>query len=260
MKQQILTAIILMAFIFGCSKDEPPTQEDEQNNVVNKVLNRQTTGSSANHLLSDNTFKSMVIELVYVEGFEPTQKAVDNFVSFLNSRTFKPNGITVEKRAIPSPEKETFTIEEIAGIEREERINYNTDDKIAVWALFIDGKSDNDSDNKVTLGAAYWNTSFVIYEETIKNLTNSPFEPDRGLLETTVINHEFGHILGLTNLGSTMQNEHEDEEHLKHCDAEDCLMYWAAESGANISNMTNMNSAPQLDAQCLADLKSNGGQ
>ncbi|MEP3837910.1 MAG: membrane metalloprotease [Algibacter sp.] len=259
--KQILISLTLVAFIYGCNEDGTLIQEEEeQSTAINKILNRQTTGSSANDLLSDNTFTSMVIELVYVEGFEPTQAAVDNFVSFLESRTFKPNGITVEKRAIPSPGQDTFSIEDIADIEREERTIYNLNNKIAVWALFIDGKSENDNGSSVTLGSAYWNTSFVIYEETIKNLTNSPFEPDQSLLETTVINHEFGHILGLTNLGSSMQNEHEDEEHPKHCNDESCLMYWAAESGANISNMVNMSSAPQLDAQCIADLKANGGK
>lgn len=29
--------------------------------------------------------------------------------------------------------------------------------------------------------------------------------------------HEFGHILGQTNLGPEMQTNHEDETHPKHC-------------------------------------------
>ena len=57
-----------------------------------------------------------------------------------------------------------------------------------------------------------------------------------------------------------MQENHEDTEHPKHCNDEDCLMYWAAETGAGITNMANMNSAPVLDSQCLADLKANGGK
>lgn len=252
--------ILLIALVFGCSKGETISQEEEQNNTVNKSINRQATGSSANDFLSGNTFKSMVIELVYVEGFEPAQATIDNFISFLNNRTFKPNGITIEKRAIPSPEKDTFTIEEIADIEREQRENYNTNDKIAVWMLFVDGKSENDSGDNATLGTAYWNTSFVIFEETIQNFSNGPFEPNRSLLETTVVNHEFGHILGLTNLGTDMQDDHEDEAHPKHCNVESCLMFWAAESGANLSNMVNMSAAPQLDAQCIADLRANGGR
>ena len=88
---------IFIALIFtACSDDS------DSNGVqpINKVLNRQATGSSANNLLSDDTFTSMIIELVYIEGFEPTQQAIDNFTSFLSNRTFKPDGITIEKRAI----------------------------------------------------------------------------------------------------------------------------------------------------------------
>lgn len=262
MKYKILSIIVILTVLLACSKNEEELvlQEEEQNTPINKNINRQNTGSSANDLLSDNTFKSMVIELVYVEGFEPTPSAIDNFVSFLESRTFKPNGITVEKRAISSPGKDTFTIEDIADIEKEERQNYNTANKIAIWMLFIDGKSDKDSGNSAVLGTAYWNTSFVIYEETVQNFSNSPFEPNRSLLETTVVTHEFGHILGLTNLGSPLQSDHEDEEHPKHCDVETCLMFWSAETGAGITNMANMSTAPQLDAQCIADLQANGGK
>ena len=79
-------------------------------------------------------------------------------------------------------------------------------------------------------------------------------------METTVVSHEFGHILGLTNLGSDMQEDHEDDAHPKHCDVEICLMYWATESSAGLDNMLNMTSAPQLDAQCIADLQANGGK
>lgn len=260
MKPYKLIAISLLVFVLGCSKDDPSNEEALQNKTVNKNINRQPTGSSANDLLSDNTFKSMVIEVVYVEGFEPRQATIDNFVSFLQDRTIKPSGITVEKRAIPSPEKDTYTIQEIADLETEERKHYNNNSQIAVWALFINGKSENDSENGFTLGAAYWNTSFVIFEETIKRFTNRPFGPEISVLETTVINHEFGHILGLTNLGTPMQDPHEDEEHPKHCDVKNCLMYWSTESVTRFSNMSGMRSVPQLDAQCIADLRANGGK
>ena len=156
--------------------------------------------------------------------------------------------------------KAVYSIEEIADVEREERINYNTDDEIAIWAYFTDGKSENDTDTEAVLGTAYWNTSFVIYQETVENLSNSPQEPNRSLLETTVITHEFGHILGLTNLGTPMQTNHEDPENEKHCDVESCLMFWTSETGSAINNMGSMNSAPQLDSQCITDLQANGGR
>ena len=80
------------------------------------------------------------------------------------------------------------------------------------------------------------------------------------MLESSVIHHEFGHILGLTNLGSDLQSDHEDAAHPKHCIEEDCLMYCAAENSQGITSMISGGQAPKLDAQCLADLKANGGK
>lgn len=262
MKHKVLISIFFILTIFqSCTKDNSINADSgNNNNSITIIANKQTTGSSSNDLLSDTKFKSMVIELVYVEGFEPTTAAIDNFKTFLEARTYKPNGITIEKRAISSQGKSVYSIDEIKVIEDANRTKYNTDDQIAVWAFFTNGKSDSDSDNTMVLGTAYRNTSFVIFEETIQNSSNSPFEPNRTVIETTVITHEFGHILGLTNLGAPLQSDHEDTEHSKHCNDQDCLMYWAVESSAGIANLVNMSSAPQLDAQCIADLQANGGK
>lgn len=78
------------------------------------------------------------------------------------------------------------------------------------------------------------------------------------MVEQSVMKHEVGHILGLVNLGAPMQTNHQDAEHGKHCINENCLMYWATETGNFISNLTG-SSPPQLDANCIADLRANGG-
>lgn len=255
--KNLLKIVFIILVLAACSKDDVSQTKDE---TVNKFENKKTTGSSSNDLLSDVTFKSMVIELVYVEGFKPSQTAINNLVAFLNTRTYKPNGITVEARAIVSSGKSTYTNEDIIAIEDTNRTKYNTNNQIAVWAFFADGASANNTNSGTVLGTAYRNTSFVIYEATIQDLSNSAFEPNRAVLETTVITHEFGHILGLTNLGTNMIDNHEDKEHAKHCNVESCLMYWAAESGSGLSNLVGSNSAPQLDAKCIADLQANGGK
>lgn len=251
--------ILLLIFIVACSNDDDSAASGT-NNTDNPTSHLQGTGTSSNDLLSSTTFKSMVVELVYVQGFEPTQASVDNFVSFLEDRTFKPNGITVEKRAIASPGLSPYTNDEIRAIEDANRTKFNTGDEIAVWAFFADGASASNTGSGVVLGTAYRNTSFVIYQETIEDLSNSAVEPNRTVLETTVITHEFGHILGLTNLGASLQSAHEDSEHPKHCNVDTCLMYWAAETGSGIDNLIGLSQAPQLDAQCIADLQANGGK
>lgn len=246
MKKIIAVISLFLLVLSSCSKDSA------ENIHVN---NRKTLGASANDLLSDDKFDSMIIEIVYVEGFEPSTTAITNFVSFLNSRINKPGGITVEKRPIPSPGNETYTNAQIMAIEDANRIHYNEGSEIAVWAFFADAKSSTDTNTAVVLGTAYRNTSFVIYENTIRKLSGTQFKPSRTVLETTVINHEFGHILGLTNIGTALQSDHEDPDHKRHCDVETCLMYWESEAG-NILGGT----VPQLDPKCIADLQANGGK
>lgn len=260
MRLKITYIFLFLLFITSCTTEDSDSNNGDGNNGINENLNRQTVGSSANDLLSATIFNKMIVEIVYVEGLEPTEETVTNFVSFLENRTHKPNGITIEKRAIPSPGNTSYSIQEIADIEIAERQYYNTNNTIAVWALFIDGESENNANGNVVLGSAYWNTSFVIFEETIQDYSNSTFEPNRTLLETTVITHEFGHIFGLTNLGTEMVTNHEDTEHPKHCNNEDCLMFWATESSQGVDSMLNMTSAPELDSQCIADLQANGGK
>lgn len=258
MLKKIILGVIFMSLI-ACSSDS-----DETNGTTTPtnpaVANQQAVGSSANDILSDNTFTRLSVEIVYVQGFEPSQTAVNNFINFLQQRTFKPDGISTTLTAIESPGNATYAIADVISLEETHRMNYNNDDEIVVWAFFADAPSDNDTNTGVVLGTAYRNTSFVIYQKTIQELSDEPFEPNRSILETTVITHEFGHLLGLTNLGTPLQSDHEDPENPKHCDVDTCLMYFSAETGAGISNMVSGGSAPQLDAQCIADLQANGGK
>ena len=258
--KQILFFLLILVISCSPESDNGNTSNTGNNDTEDLTSHLQVTGTSSNALLSSTVFKSMVVELVYVDGFEPSQSSVDNFISFLEERTFKPNGITVEKRAIVSPGNSPYTNAEIRSIEDANRTKFNTTNQIAVWAFFADGSSANNSGNAVVLGTAYRNTSFVIYQETIQDLSNSAFEPNRTVLETTVITHEFGHILGLTNLGAPLQSAHEDVAHAKHCDVDSCLMFWASETGAGIDNLVGLSQAPQLDSQCIADLQANGGK
>lgn len=256
MVRRFILCVVICFFVSSCSKDDGSNGTD--GNPM--AANQQPTGSSSNDLLSDSRYKSMLIEIVYVEGFVPTQAAINNIVNFLESRTFKPNGISVEMRSIASPQSSPYSSQDAKDVEEANRNNYNTSDQIAVWVFFADFQSESNTNESVVLGSAYRNTSIIIYEGTVQGLSNEPSEPSRAVLETTVLNHELGHILGLTNLGAPLQSPHEDSEHPKHCDVQSCLMYFAAETGAGIMGMVIGGSVPQLDPQCIADLQANGGK
>ena len=77
MKNKALVFLLLFMFIYSCSKDNTVDEQE----TVNVFDNRQLTGSSANDILSGDLFTSIVVELVYVQGFEPTQATINNFIS-----------------------------------------------------------------------------------------------------------------------------------------------------------------------------------
>ncbi|MDY8138535.1 hypothetical protein [Aquimarina sp. 2201CG5-10] len=246
----IFTSLVLV----GCSNDDDADTIDPQ-----QVANRQPLGSSANDLLSDNNFKGLTIEMISVQGFEPTTTAVNAFKNFLEDRLFKPDGITINQRSVTSSNRAPFTIEEISQIETDVRTTFNQGDEITVYIYFADGSNDGDTNTRVTLGSAYQNTSIVIYEGTLRNLSSRPNAPMLSTIEAATLNHEFAHLLGLVNIGTQLQSQHEDTESRGHCNVQSCLMEAAIEFGSGMMDMLG-NGVPALDPLCIADLQANGGK
>ncbi|MCK0157075.1 membrane metalloprotease [Cellulophaga sp. F20128] len=257
------TLIYLFSLLLSaCSTTGTDTlsETEESFTAVDKTLNKQETGSAANDLLSDENYDKIVYELFYVKGFKPTEETITNFKTFITERLNKPKGSELILEEITVPYKETYTVSEIKAIEDNIRTKYNFGKEIAVFGLFLDGDYSGNTENGSVLGIAYRNTSFVVFENTVKRFSRQPLAPSTTTLTSTVLNHEFAHLLGLVNLGSPMQTTHQDKEHSKHCSVADCLMYWTAETGEGLLNSISGGTIPTLDAQCLADLKANGGK
>lgn len=258
------TYFFILLFILACSKDgtDEKTIIDENGNelIIDTAVNKKKVGDSANDLLSSQNFNDLTFEIFYVENYKPATATITNFETFLAERLNKSGEINFTLTQIESPGKSTYSITEIKEIEDEIRTSYNFDDKIAVFGLYIDGEYSENTENGSVLGVAYRNTSFVIFEKTIKEFSGQPLAPSTTVLETTVLNHEFGHLLGLVNAGTTPQSNHQDEEHGRHCTVEDCLMYWTAETGEGLLNSIGGGTIPSLDEQCIKDLQVHGGK
>ena len=245
----------LFLVLSACTSDNP-----DDGNKVNKSANLRGLGDSARDLLSDEQYTSMNIEIAYVEGYTPSQQAIAEFKSFLQDRVYKPDGIQISMRAVQSSGKAPFDIEEIAAIEKDTRSLYNVGDEIAIFIYFADGSSEKDEDNRVVLGSAFRNTSMVIYGETIKNFANRPNSPSKADIEAATLNHEFGHLFGLVDLGTEAQSDHKDEEFAGHCNVSGCLMQASIEFGSGIVDVIDGGNVPGLDDQCIFDLRKNGGK
>ncbi len=246
--------IILFSFLIISS-----CKDDDSDELINdpKAENLKALGDSAEDLLSDDIYKSLTVEFLITNGYRPMQASLDNFKDFLNTRLNKSGGITYVETNIPNPSGSPFSLSEIRDIETEERTQYSTGDDIAVYVFFSNGNFAGDTNSSVTLGTAYRNTSIVIYEKTLQDVSASQGS-DLFILEATTLRHEFGHILGLVNIkDDDIHQNHEDTVHTKHCIVEECLMYFAINESRSFMNRRSI---PELDPLCIEDLQAKGGK
>ncbi|MEL6485487.1 MAG: hypothetical protein AAFP96_11660, partial [Bacteroidota bacterium] len=240
--------------------------------------------------LSNASFDRLQIQIGYVTGFRPTAASIANFEAFLRQHTFKEN-IDISFLELDSPNEENLTTNEIASLESDNRTIYNNGSTVTIYIYFADAPSDGDDEDEglVTLGAVYLNTSMVIFESTIRNLSAQTMGSISVTdIETATLNHEFGHLFGLVDLGTEQVNIHEDPEAPNHCIVEGCLMRAALQfgspttralvrsknditrpicelSGQSVLKMLETRSAmgaiiPSLDPECILDIQGNGAR
>lgn len=265
MKIRSLLILLCAAFLLTqCNKDDNGPVEMPDDSKLGNLL---ATGASASDILGNANFSNMVIEVLYNPGFRPTAAAMADFVNFLQERTFKED-ISVVYREVPSQGLNEITIQQAAEFEDENRTLYNDGDTIAIYIYFSDSLAEGDdlSSGLVTLGAVYRNTSMIIYESTIKFLGSQSSEISDADIESATLMHEFGHLFGLVNLGTPQVNIHDDPLSPNHCIVENCLMLAEIEFGQGMMGFLEARAAakgpivPVLDAECILDLQSNGGQ
>jgi len=268
----VLTKIRLLALAgslvltISCSKNSDDNVVIDPGGI-DKTANLLATGDSANDILSNDTFTKLLIEIAYVNGFQPTMESMNNFQAFLQARTFKQD-IEILYNELPSPNEAELSLQEIADLESDNRTAYNEDSTLAIYIYFADAPSEDDDPNEgtVTLGAVYRNTSMVIHESTVRDLAQQSSQITNADVETATLNHEFGHLLGLVDLGTTPVNDHEDPNATHHCDILGCLMRAELQFGSGIMGMLSSRvskgnaAVPGLDSECILDLQQNGGR
>ncbi|MDP5061619.1 MAG: hypothetical protein NWP64_06835 [Maribacter sp.] len=300
-KFKSLLLVGIITFAVSCSKSSSDSDGDTTETKVDKSANLLATGDSANDILSNDTFDKLLIEIAYVTGFKPTEAAMTDFTAYLKEHTFKED-IELVYKELSSPSEDELTLQEIADLETSNRTAFNTGSTLAIYIYFADAPAEGDDleDGLVTLGAVYRNTSMVIHEVTVRELAGLSSSISEADVETTTLNHEFGHLFGLVNLGSDMVNDHESESENEdgqlvgdnHCNQTGCLMRAELQfggstgkslqsnalaqyedgvtsgctlSGATVLKLLQQNTAKGvatvgLDPECLLDIQTNGGR
>ncbi len=242
---------IFVVAVAGCGDGatDPP-------NGSGSYAHNRAPGASANDFLSGVDFDRLVVEVQYVAGFRPTDAALQALTTFLQNRLNKRQGVAIQLRpALQIQSQASYSTADVRALEQQHRTSYTSGRTIVAYLLFLDGEFAGGSN---VLGIAYNNTSMAVFAEKIGQFTGGALEPSRETVEATVANHEFGHLLGLVNNGSPMQTEHQDEPNGHHCDNGNCLMHYSVRLSDFIANL--LGGIPQLDQNCLDDLRANGGK
>ena len=245
----LLFALGLILLLNQCSK------KDVKSTVAANAANNKSVGASAKDILSGQTFTTLQIEIVFMPGYAPDPTALNNLTAFLNMLINKPGGIQITQRVIEASGKTTITLDEIKAIEKANRITFNNGSNISIFILYADATYSTAN----IVGTAYRNTSLAIFGKTIVNSSGGLNQASRTKFETTVLEHEFGHLMGLVDLGTPMQINHLDAANDKHCNNASCLMYFRTQSNM-MSGLLMSSPVPELDANCRNDLRANGGK
>ena len=237
----IITSLLIGLSLIGCKKE----------NSVFDVKSR--------HFLEDTKYTSLTIEVVSVKGQEPNQSALDNLKVFLSERLNKSGGITFVQSSIESPRNNIYSAGDLRDLEKDIRSKYTQKNKLAAFIFYADQGYVDDNSNSKVLGVAYSSTSICIFKKAIKENSGGIGQSKESKLETAVLFHEFGHLMGLVNNGTPMVQDHEDIYRQHHCDNENCIMYFESKS-SDIIGLLGNGDLPTFDNQCLDDLKAYGGK
>jgi len=235
-------------FFYSCKKGTTSSPESLPN-----AYSDQQLGASANDMLSANKYTALNIQIQYMPGYELSTTTIANVTAYLNTVCNKPGGINITQSEIAA-NGDTLNLDKVAIIEKQNRTLYTSGNTLGLYVLVTDGYDTS----LTTLGFAYRNTSICLFGKDIFNNSGAIGEVSRIGLESTVLEHELGHIMGLVNLGTPMITFHQDTAHGNHCNNPNCLMYYAVEIHAGLGALAN--NVPLLDSNCLKDLAGNGGK
>lgn len=243
MKKIIVLIVVVLLSVSACRKGSLRTEE--------KI--------KPENFLSSKKYEKLIIEIVYEKGYALNSETKNHLQNFLSARLNKPKGIIFVEREIPVQGKSSMTESDIANLEKQFRANFSRGNILSVFIFSGGADYAGNSGSSKILGLVYRSTSVALFEKTIQAYSGGLAQPPRSILEATVIEHEFGHLMGLVDNGTNMVDYHRDVETGHHCDKKNCLMYYAAETSDIVSNLLG-GEVPALENYCIRDLQSNGGK
>jgi hypothetical protein len=206
------------------------------------ALRKEPVGTLATAYLQGNVYKQLVIEVDWVDGAPPYQDPVgaNDPLEILESRirsycNKSDIEVFVAADILPICSMEsTYTLSTISKLEDDNRQYYRSNDIAVIYIIYLNGTF-SDDENK--LGIAYSASSIAIFKSQILAITDTILATATNeavrTIESAVLIHELGHLLGLVNLIYDSKFEHEAVTHVGPADCNTtgnqnlpaCVMY-----------------------------------
>ncbi len=213
--------------------------------------------------LRGDQFTRLVFEVDSVDGYAPMSAAEQGMIGKIKPLVDKPAGVEAvhDGTIVSRGADHAWTLDELDKLAAQSNTLDVGDNTIKMHVMFVDGHSDQDTDQSQVLGLAWGNENIAIFKKTIQDHCQGVLTGDQlcKYAEQSIWTHEVGHVLGLVDNGAPKQSNHQDIEHGHHCNNDQCVMYWAYE-GTKLMDvlkerLSGNGGGLNFDDACKADLK-----
>lgn len=185
--------------------------------------------------LTDANYKSLMIEVIAVEGETPYYSDLDAITFAAMSLCKKPNGVQYEvNTSIPADSipAQRWSDSDINNFTKKYALMHTSKDVLVLHLVYLKGVYYQDY---LTTGAVTVSADTIAFFPDVYRSSNASSK--------TIILHEFGHCIGACNNGTPAITNHEDPSSPGHCLNPNCIMYFQSTTQAIYCS------------KCLQDLK-----